>query len=132
MTMNVNLQHPTSNIQRNLKLQIPSTNRPSRDSVFVAWSFCGAWKLEVGGSAARLLMSWCIFVISVTLNPLSAADAKRGIVASVHPAATQAGLNVLKHGGNAVDATVAVALTLGVVDSDNSGIGGGCFILIHR
>jgi gamma-glutamyltranspeptidase/glutathione hydrolase len=54
------------------------------------------------------------------------------MVASVHPTATQAGLNVLKHGGNAVDATVAVALTLGVVDADNSGIGGGCFMLIRR
>ena len=55
-----------------------------------------------------------------------------GMVASVHPVATEAGLKVLKQGGNAVDAAVAVALTLGVVDGDNSGIGGGCFMLIHR
>ncbi len=54
------------------------------------------------------------------------------MVASVHPVATDAGLRVLKQGGNAIDAAVAVALTLGVVDSDNSGIGGGCFMLIHR
>jgi gamma-glutamyltranspeptidase/glutathione hydrolase len=54
------------------------------------------------------------------------------MVASVHPRATEAGLNVLKQGGNAVDAAVAVALTLGVVDTDNSGIGGGCFMLIRR
>ncbi len=54
------------------------------------------------------------------------------MVASVHPAATDAGLQALKQGGNAVDAAVAVALTLGVVDGDNSGIGGGCFILIRR
>ena len=60
------------------------------------------------------------------------AEARRGMVASVHPAATQAGLAVLKNGGNAVDATVAVGLTLGVVDTDNSGIGGGCFMLIRR
>src|SRR5437764_6715102 len=60
------------------------------------------------------------------------ADATHGIVASVHPAATEAGLKVLKEGGNAVDAAVAVALTLGVVDGDNSGIGRGCFILIRR
>jgi len=54
------------------------------------------------------------------------------MVASVHPLATEAGLNILKQGGNAIDATVAVALTLGVVDGDNSGIGGGCFMLVHR
>lgn len=59
-------------------------------------------------------------------------EARHGIVASVHPVATDAGLRVLKAGGNAIDAAVAVALTLGVVDSDNSGIGGGCFMLIGR
>jgi gamma-glutamyltranspeptidase / glutathione hydrolase len=59
-------------------------------------------------------------------------EAVHGMVASVHPLATDAGVRVLKSGGNAVDAAVAVALTLGVVDGDNSGIGGGCFMLIHR
>src|SRR5882724_791369 len=58
--------------------------------------------------------------------------ATHGMVASVQPLATEAGVNVLKQGGNAVDAAVAVALTLGVVDSDNSGIGGGCFMLIRQ
>jgi len=54
-----------------------------------------------------------------------------GIAASVHPLATQAGINVLKSGGNAIDAAVAIGLTLGVVDTHNSGIGGGCFMLVH-
>jgi gamma-glutamyltranspeptidase/glutathione hydrolase len=49
----------------------------------------------------------------------------------VNPLATQAGVNALKSGGNAIDAAVAVGLTLGVVDTHNSGIGGGCFLLIH-
>ena len=56
---------------------------------------------------------------------------KRGMVASGHPLATEAGLSVLKSGGNAIDAAVAVGLTLGVVDGANSGIGGGCFLLIR-
>jgi gamma-glutamyltranspeptidase/glutathione hydrolase len=54
-----------------------------------------------------------------------------GAVATVHPLATQAGINVLQNGGNAIDAAVAAALTLGVVDSHNSGIGGGNFAVIH-
>ncbi len=54
-----------------------------------------------------------------------------GMVASVNPIATQAGVDVLKSGGNAIDAAVAVGLTLGVVDTYNSGIGGGCFMLVH-
>lgn len=55
--------------------------------------------------------------------------AGRGMVASVNPLATDAGVNVLRRGGNAIDAAVAAALTLGVVDGYNSGIGGGCFLL---
>ena len=66
------------------------------------------------------------------IKPAQAAHSKHGMVASVNPTATEAGVTVLRHGGNAIDAAVAVALTLGVVDGDNSGIGGGCFMLIRR
>jgi gamma-glutamyltranspeptidase/glutathione hydrolase len=59
------------------------------------------------------------------------ASARRAMIASVHPLATEAGLNVMRDGGNAVDGAVATALTLGVVDGFNSGLGGGCFILIR-
>ena len=60
---------------------------------------------------------------------LASARATEGYVASVQPLATQAGLDALRAGGNAIDAAAAVALTLGVVDGHNSGIGGGCFFL---
>ncbi len=59
------------------------------------------------------------------------ATASQGMVATGHPLATDAAVNVLRQGGNAVDAAVAAALTLGVVDGHNSGIGGGCFMLIR-
>ena len=53
------------------------------------------------------------------------------MIATVHPMATDAALEVFREGGNAVDAAVTAALTLGVVDGFNSGIGGGCLILIR-
>lgn len=53
------------------------------------------------------------------------------MVATVHPLATDAGVAAMKRGGNAIDAAIAAALTLGVVDQHNSGLGGGCFVLLR-
>jgi gamma-glutamyltranspeptidase/glutathione hydrolase len=50
-------------------------------------------------------------------------------VAAANPLATQAGFDVLKAGGSAVDAAVAVQMVLGLVEPQSSGIGGGAFLL---
>ena len=65
------------------------------------------------------------------LPPVQAAE-RIGAAVTVHPIATTAAQKVFQQGGNAVDAAVAAALTLGVVDGFNSGIGGGCFMLIRK
>ena len=51
--------------------------------------------------------------------------------ATVHPLATDAAMEILHSGGNAIDAAIAAALVLGVVDGHNSGIGGGCLVLLR-
>ena len=55
----------------------------------------------------------------------------QGALATVNEQATRVGLRIMAEGGNAVDATVAAAFALGVVDCHNSGIGGGCFFVIR-
>src|SRR3954462_8138980 len=56
---------------------------------------------------------------------------RNGAVGATHPLATQAGLDTLRSGGNAVDAAVAIGLSLGVVEPMMSGLGGDGFYQVH-
>ena len=55
--------------------------------------------------------------------------AKRFMVAAANPLAAEAGWRILRQGGNALDAAIAVQMTLALVEPQSSGIGGGAFLL---
>ena len=64
--------------------------------------------------------------------PLKASATGRAVVSSAHPVATEAGLEVLRTGGNVVDAAIAVSFALGVVEPDASGVAGYGQLIVHR
>ena len=81
----------------------------------------------------RLLFVLCLITGNLCAEQrIYEAKGYYGAVSCGHPLAAEAAINVLKNGGNAVDAAITLSLVLGVVDFTNSGLGGEAFALIHE
>jgi len=70
-----------------------------------------------------------LFLFLSAAEAREAVTAKSFMVAAAHPLAVEAGYAVLKRGGSALDAAVAVQMVLGLVEPESSGLGGGAFLL---
>ncbi len=96
------------------------TRKPK--SLFI---FLLCWQFFPGNAAAQ---DTAIYSSEAIFHPFIA---KNGMVASQEELATEAGLEVLKEGGNAVDAAVTMGLTLAVTLPRAGNLGGGGFMLLH-
>ncbi len=81
---------------------------------------------------AALLLAGCSLLPRETAGPPLVAQAGPSVmVATANPLATEAGLKVLRQGGSAIDAAVAVQAVLGLVEPQSSGLGGGAFMVYY-
>src|SRR5204862_8020129 len=100
-----------------------------------------ALRLSRGAGLPVSLLQRClsgVLALSLVAAPACAAPkpaaqppASKGMIAAANPLAVEAGLKVLRAGGSAVDAAVAVQAVLGLVEPQSSGLSGGAFMTYY-
>jgi gamma-glutamyltranspeptidase/glutathione hydrolase len=112
-------------------LFVTRRKKPSMGAKISAVATMKAWRLGI---------SW-LFAAALTIHTLAQAPAQAQVtetiahhhmVAAANPHAAEAGLEMLRAGGSAVDAAIATQLVLGLVEPESSGIGGGAFMLVYN
>ena len=79
----------------------------------------------------RITIAVALLISTVAAKQPQTVEATKGVVVSVSKPGSKVGVTILKHGGNAVDAAVATALTMAVTYPPAGNIGGGGFMMIH-
>ena len=111
-----------------------STKKPNRIRLIIL----GISALILAFAAGEMVLNKMgLSLLPVPPEAINAGDQKdegpvtasRHMVTAAHPLASQAGLEILRAGGNAIDAAIAVETVLTLVEPQSSGIGGGAFML---
>jgi len=86
---------------------------------------------HAGPVAAFAISFAALLAVGPAAHARAEAPAKHDMVAAANPLAVDAGLQMLRAGGSAVDAAIAVQMVLTLVEPESSGIGGGAFLLLY-
>ncbi len=90
--------------------------------------FAVSRRIAIGIFSSSLIIFYSQTAVTTITVPLRS---QKGMVVSAHPLASDAGIKMLRQGGNAIDAAVATTFAISVVEPFSAGIGGGGFLLMH-